>query len=195
MVLGPLAVFAWTSAPSTPPNSNVDMPLNVGNSNQSKIGNLLLNSGNNQTALIIYGGDSSHGLVGIGNITTPSYKLQVGTAGDGSAVGASAFFYSSDSRLKDQIVTLPDALRKVMSLRGVQYAWKSTGQSDIGLIAQEVEKVYPQVVHTGNDGMKSVDYGHLVGPLVEAIKAQQKTIDTLQGRVQRLEALVNTLKK
>lgn len=187
LIAGPIAALAWTSAPATPPSSNVPEPVNAGDTAQSKGNYVLFNTGDHSNGLLIYGSDSTHGKVGIGTLT-PSYKLQVGNAADGSSVGASAFFYTSDVRFKTDIAPVSDALAKVLQLRGVDFTWKTTGKKDVGVIAQEVEKVFPQVVNTGSDGVKAVEYGHLIGPLIEAIKAQQTEIDTLKAEVAALKA-------
>ena len=95
----------------------------------------------------------------------------------------------SDSRLKTDITTINDALGTVGKLRGVNYKWLRSGQSDIGVIAQEVESVVPEVVKTtevaGLDGMeevKSVDYGRLVGVLINSINELKTEVDELKGR-------------
>lgn len=186
IIMGPLLV-AMAAAPANPPSNNVSAPINAGGTVQSKVGGLLLNSGNNAVALTIYGTASTMGKVGIGDIASPSYKLQVGVAGDGSSVGSNAFFYMSDARLKNNIATLSDSLSKVLQLRGVSFNWKTTGRSDVGLIAQEVERVYPEAVNTDDNGIKAVEYGHLVGPLIEAVKAQQEEIESLKARIRALE--------
>jgi len=89
------------------------------------------------------------------------------------------FNSTSDERLKENIQTLENASEKVNQLRGVSFDWKESGLSSIGLIAQEVEKIVPDVV-SETDGTKSISYGSLVGLLVEAIKDQQKQIDELK---------------
>jgi hypothetical protein len=112
---------------------------------------------------------------------------------------------SSDQRLKTDVVNLADeidVLDTVARLRGVAFNWdtavdkvRSYGtQREIGLIAQEVEAVVPQVVGTGADGYKAVDYAKLTALLIEVAKAQQAeiaaqrgTIDGLLARVERLE--------
>ena len=100
----------------------------------------------------------------------------------------------SDKRLKENITTIQNGLDKVLSLRGVEYDWNATsrkGEHDIGLIAQEVEKVIPEVVveHdlcTGEFGLgkektfKTVDYEKIVGVLVEAIKELKQEIEDLK---------------
>lgn len=101
-----------------------------------------------------------------------------------------AYYSFSDERLKDDIKPLEGSLDKVLAMQGVSYKWNSgerKGQSDIGLIAQQVEEVVPEVVRekTNIDGdtFKSVNYEHLVGVLIEAIKEQQKQIDELKAKL------------
>lgn len=119
------------------------------------------------------------GNVGIGT-TSPGYKLDV--AGD---VGAASFTYNSDVRLKKNIKTIKNPLDKILSLRGVTFNWKESGDASVGLIAQEVEKVFPELVN-GKD-IKGVEYGNLVAPLIEAVKEQQRIIDNLEARINILE--------
>ncbi len=109
-------------------------------------------------------------------------------AGEGRFRGDVVAYYSfSDERLKDDVKPLQNSLDKVLAMQGVSYKWNSgerKGQSDIGLIAQQVENVVPEVVRekTNIDGdtYKSVNYEHLVGVLIEAIKEQQNQIDELK---------------
>lgn len=93
-------------------------------------------------------------------------------------VTSAAFFYSSDAALKEDIQTIENPLEKVQQLRGVSYKWKDTGRKDIGLVANEVQKVLPELVADGEH--KTMDYGHMIGLLVEAIKEQQKEIEELK---------------
>jgi hypothetical protein len=96
----------------------------------------------------------------------------------------------SDVRTKENIVTVESGLDLVSQLRGVWYNkigsinildGKPEGRK-VGVIAQEVEKVLPEVVNTDEDGMKSVDYGKMVGVLIEAIKELKQEIDELKGK-------------
>ena len=88
---------------------------------------------------------------------------------------------SSDKRLKDNIITIDSAIEKVSKLRGVYFERKNEiGIRRIGLIAQEVEEVLPEVVYTDKDGMKSVSYGSIIGLLIEAIKEQHEIITQLK---------------
>ena len=92
---------------------------------------------------------------------------------------------TSDARLKENIQTLNNAVDIVNNLRGVAYT--KGGKAELGLIAQEVEQVLPQVVGVDMSGYKTVAYGNVVGLLVEAIKEQQKTIKELTTRLEKLE--------
>ena len=83
---------------------------------------------------------------------------------------------TSDERLKSDIQTIDNALDKVMNMRGVSYTKQA--EKGVGVIAQEIEKVLPEVVTDGE--YKAVAYGNIVGVLIEAIKEQQKQIDELK---------------
>jgi hypothetical protein len=95
--------------------------------------------------------------VGIGT-SSPGFKLDVN--GDSNVNGTSSaitFLYTSDERLKENVQVLSDALEKVKQLNGVSFNWKSNGQAGIGVIAQNVEKVFPELVSTNpSTGLKSV---------------------------------------
>ena len=97
-------------------------------------------------------------------------------SGDFTATGNVSAY--SDIRLKDNIKTLDGS--KVLEMRGVSYT--KDGKESSGVIAQELEKVAPELVmtHENEDGIKSVAYGNLVGYLIEAVKEQQKQIDELK---------------
>ena len=111
------------------------------------------------------------GNVGIGT-TNPTQKLQVGTSGDGSVAIANAWNTFSDIRLKRDLVKLPEALHKLEKLNGYYYFWKNGEDQSrqVGVVAQEVEQVLPELVKTGQDGIKTVDYPKLTALLIEAAK-------------------------
>jgi hypothetical protein len=94
----------------------------------------------------------------------------------------------SDERLKTNIKTIENALDKTLKMRGVSYnRTDSDDKSDkVGVIAQEIISVLPEVVREGDDGMLSVSYGNIVGVLIEAIKEQQKQIDELKDIINGL---------
>jgi hypothetical protein len=83
---------------------------------------------------------------------------------------------NSDERLKTDVKTIENALYKVMSMRGVSYT--KDDKKSIGVIAQEIEKIIPEVVHEGE--YKSVAYGNIVGVLIEAVKDLKKELDDLK---------------
>jgi hypothetical protein len=90
----------------------------------------------------------------------------------------------SDERLKTNIHTIENALEKVMKLRGVSYERIDTGEKNIGVIAQEIKEVLPEVVmeREGEDQFMSVSYGNIVGVLIEAIKELKAEIEELKGQ-------------
>lgn len=184
VVFAPAAASAqWSNPTLAPTGGNTAAPINVSGNAQDKVGGLIINSGGATNGLII-----PYGRVGIG-ATSPGYRLQVGNAGDGTSVAANAYFYISDKRLKKNVEPIEGALAKVLSLAGVTFAWKSTGEKSVGLIAQDVEKVFPELVSENpNTGMKSVEYANLVAPLIEAVKEQQAQIEALKAEVEALKA-------
>ena len=95
-------------------------------------------------------------------------------------LNASNFNSLSDANKKKDIVTITDPIEKVIGLRGVSFRWKENDVSAMGLIAQEVEMVIPDVVSTSSCGEKSVSYDSIIGLLVEAIKDQQNQINELK---------------
>ena len=108
-----------------------------------------------------------------------SEKLATSSAGvsvTGALTASGDVTAFSDERLKSDIETIDNALDKVMNMRGVSYTKQA--EKGVGVIAQEVEKVLPEVVSDGE--YKSVAYGNIVGVLIEAIKEQQKQIDELK---------------
>jgi hypothetical protein len=120
------------------------------------------------------------------------YDFRVcGTAG----IQAAAFIYSSDERLKENIEPLHNSLDKIRELKGYTFNWKEGGKADVGIIAQEVETIFPQLVTTGDNGMKSVAYGNLVAPLIEAVKELAQMFDALAERVFNTEVRQTELEK
>ena len=134
-------------------------------------------------------GAGTTGSVGIGTIA-PGAKLEV--AGD---VMATTFLYSSDERLKKNIIKIESPLEKIMKLDGVSFTWKENGEESIGIIAQNLEEVFPELVKTNEEsGMKSVEYGNLVAPIIEAIKEQQKMIEEQKELINNQQEQIDVLK-
>lgn len=116
---------------------------------------------------------------------TSSFDEVFRVASDGT-VTATAVIETSSKRLKTNVASLSGALAAVQNLRGVSFDWKRDGQHDIGLIAEEVAEVLPEVVEMQDGEAQGVNYGRLTAVLIEAVKEQQSQID-------RLEALVEAL--
>ena len=108
---------------------------------------------------------------------------EAGAATFNSNVNAPNFNTTSDATLKTNVETLTGSLDAVKSLRGVSFDWIESGGSEVGVIAQEVEAVLPNVVSTNDEGIKSVKYGNMVALLIEAIKEQQAQIDELKDKL------------
>ncbi|SHG65223.1 tail fiber domain-containing protein [Pedobacter caeni] len=104
-------------------------------------------------------------------------------------------FTPSDRRLKDHIETLGNVLQKIDQIRGVSFEYKNKHKylsgSKIGVIAQELQKVYPEMVTQGKDGFLKVDYTQLTGMLIQAVKEQQKEIEALKIRMDRQQEQIN----
>jgi hypothetical protein len=106
-------------------------------------------------------------------------------------------FTPSDRRLKDHIETLSNVLAKISQIRGVSFEYKNKHKyvsgAKIGVIAQELQKVYPEMVTQGKDGFLKVDYTQLTGMLIQAVKEQQKEIETLKVRMDRQQEQINSI--
>jgi Chaperone of endosialidase len=124
------------------------------------------------------------GQVGINNMS-PSQSLDV----VGHILATGMIIQNSDITLKKDIVEIDSAVSKLSQIKGVTYKWKNPenhGNNEteqLGIIAQDVEKVFPQVVSTGPNGIKSVSYGDMVAPLIQAIKELKAEIDELKKKV------------
>jgi len=117
----------------------------------------------------------STGNVGIGT-SSPSEKLYV--SGNIYATGNVTAY--SDERIKKNINEIPNALDAVDAIRGVTYTRTDTEEDSVGVIAQEVEAMFPELITENNEGMKSVNYNGLIGVLFSAVKE-------LSAKVRKLE--------
>ncbi len=156
-----------------------------------------------ETATVTFLGEGDNfinsGDLGIGT-TSPNYELDVrGTIGNNTTL------YHSDRRWKTNILPLEYGLQYLMKLNGVSYLWNVADYPDMGFdknvqfgfIAQEFEKVIPELVSTDKKGYKSIDYVKLTPLLVKAVQQQQKIIegmksenDLLKKRLEKVEQLV-----
>ena len=175
----------------------------------SNINNAFSNGSENNGALYIAAQDGMHfltsstvpgaggtfrmtlldnGNFGIGT-NTPAYKLDVA-----GPAHATSFPTSSDKRLKKKITPLKNVLDKLMQLNGVSFEWnklyesmgRSTYSSEIGIIAQEVKEVFPELVTTwGEEEYLAVDYGRLAPVLLEGIKELNRRVEELKKLIEK----------
>lgn len=141
--------------------------------------------------------DVTFGSVRVDDATASTSKTTGALIVDGGAgiagalnVGGDVVAYaSSDERLKDNIELISNPIEKVQSLKGVTWNWNDNADElqqslpNVGVIAQDVEKVLPELVTDRDNGYKGVDYAKLTGLLIEAIKEQQKEIDSLKEKL------------
>jgi hypothetical protein len=116
------------------------------------------------------------------------------TAGRIDATNDVVAFSSSDIRFKENIVPIENALDKISKISGNTYDWKAENKAehgyegnDVGVIAQEIEAVLPQLVQTRESGFKAVKYDKLVALLIEGIKEQQTQIHSLTIEIEKLK--------
>lgn len=156
-------------------------------------------SGNDWTGLTQIG-NGQWGMWGHNNSVNGNLVMYGDRAGtfvvvDGTlrSTGDVVAYYSSDKRLKDNLVKINDPLIKINRLSGYSFNWNDkqdtyeAGSRDIGIIAQEVEEVLPEIVQTRKNGHKAVKYEKLVALLIEGMKEQQEIIDKLEDRIKKLE--------
>jgi hypothetical protein len=130
------------------------------------------------------------GALGLNTHPDPGYMLDVN--GD---IRCTSLTETSDARLKTDIMPLNNALATVTALNGVSFRWKDPemGNGDqIGLVAQEVETVVPELVSEDSDGYKSVSYSKMTAVLVESIKELQEQISAQQTEIEDLKRQLNT---
>lgn len=189
LVSGTRAVFSEGTSGAAAANSALDTLV----LESSGAGGLTIRTPNSTYGGLAFGDDGSslsgqirytHTTDAFTFYTAGTVGFTIASNGDVTAVGNVTAY--SDRRLKKDIDTITDPLGKVSRLRGVNFTRVENGQRGTGLIAQDVLKVAPEAVAADDDGLLSVAYGNLVGLLVEAIKDQQRQIEDLKDRVQRL---------
>ena len=146
----------------------------------------------------------AQGFQGVDGPPGPNGTAFQGGVGAQGATGAQG--PPSDRRLKDNIRPLENVLQKTKQVTGVRFEWNSehdkiklnksiefqrafSGES-IGFIAQDLEKVVPELVFTDEDGFKSVQYGQLVSLGIGSIQEQQKTIYSIYDRINKLKEII-----
>ena len=117
-------------------------------------------------------------------IVDSAYTATIFSLTDAGALTATTVTSSSDENLKENITTIKNPIDTIKKLRGVEYDWRDNNQHSMGVVAQELEKILPYLVHETDNG-KSVMYSNMIGLLIEAIKEQQKQIDELKSIIHK----------
>jgi hypothetical protein len=112
-----------------------------------------------------------------------AYKLVV----SGSIKATGTVVQGSDERLKEDIAPIDNALSRINHIDGVFFKYKDSGDKSIGFIAQQIQKVLPEVVSEDNNGYLGVNYSGVTAVLVEAIREQSSIISDLESRLSKLE--------
>tara|TARA_R110002153_G_scaffold248629_1_gene404820 strand:- start:488 stop:1249 length:762 start_codon:yes stop_codon:yes gene_type:complete len=112
-----------------------------------------------------------------------SVTLNVAASPSFTTVTATTFNTTSDRNTKTDITPIADAVSKVQQLGGYSFMFKDSGEKSSGVIAQDVQKVLPELVQKSDAGDLTVQYGNMVGLLIEAIKEQQAQIDALTAKL------------
>ena len=146
----------------------------------------------------------SGGDVGIGT-ATPGFRLDVqgGDINASGSVRSAGIALTSDIRFKKDIEEIQDPLEKILDLRGVTYNWRQdefperhfSNRPQLGVIAQEIEKQFPQAVDTNPDGYKSVNYPALIAPVIEAVKSLYRRLQGLESNQQTQTREIASLEK
>ena len=153
-------------------------------------------------ALVVTGGAGIAGNIYTGGNIYISQGLTVGTTGFGAvgeirATNNITAYYSSDRRLKSNVETISNALTKLRTLQGVMFDWNDdlieaqggedgyfVRKHDTGIIAQDVEKVLPEVVAERNDGYLAVKYEKLAGLIIQAINELADQVDDIKKKLE-----------
>jgi hypothetical protein len=136
-------------------------------------GNLRIGPGSTEPAEKLYVGGKAHvqgNLTVSGNIT------------------ATAYYQSSDRNLKTEIETISDPFSLLDDIEGKHFIWKGSRKGAYGVIAQDVETVMPEAIGENYEGYKTVEYGQLIAPLIEAVKQLDARVNTLESDNDNLRA-------
>jgi len=126
----------------------------------------------------------STGNLGIGTTNATSKLTVSGNLLVTGIITATDFNSASDIRLKENIQKIDNPIDKIIKIDGVRFDWRSDNKPSMGVIAQNIEEVLPELVN-GEDS-KTVNYNGIIGLLVECVKNQQKQIDDLNIRFDKL---------
>ena len=151
------------------------------------------------SALNVGGLFTAYGGLLVQNLSTFNGAITGTSANFSSCVIASNLTCPSDLRYKKNIIPLENTLSNILKINGVRYDWKQeefpeknfSDKNQIGFIAQEIEKIFPEMVFTDEKGFKSVDYARLTPVLVEAIKELTLRNEKLESRLDKIETILS----
>jgi len=129
----------------------------------------------NVTTAKVADGNITTAKVADGNITSAKMDANITITGTSSAAD---FKSTSDINLKENLEVIQSPLQKLQNINGYTFNWKENGEEAVGVVAQEVEQIFPQLVNVGEDGNKRVNYDALVPVLIEAIKELNNKLDS-----------------
>ena len=187
-VAGDISVGQVTSSPAT--GYGAKLYFNGASDNSDPLWMARYNQSNNTTYLRINLSDDN-----VGDQLQVGYTYYADQAWHTSFyVNTNGAYASSDMRLKDDIDAIPDALKIIQQIRGVQFHWKrelanketQPGKKSFGVLAQEVEAVAPNIISTDETGYKFVNYDSFIPLLIESIKSQQAQIENLQAEIKTI---------
>ena len=127
--------------------------------------------------------DATSGSVSSVNVSSSKLTFNPSTG----TLSATIFTSLSDINQKTNIEKITSAVDLTTQINGVRFDWKDTGEKSAGVIAQEVEEILPEIVHTNEDGIKTVNYNGIIALLVESIKEQQEQINILREEITNLK--------
>ena len=175
--------YTWTGVQQFTGNGNTASASGTGMQAYSTASNGAIMAFHRAGVYAVNFGLDSDSVIRIGGWSAAANRLQLDMSGNLTLAGDVTAY--SDRRVKENIVTVDDALEKINNLRGVYY--NRTDSEDkrtkLGVIAQEILEIVPEVVGQDADGMYNVSYGNLAGLFIEAIKEQQTQINDLKSEI------------
>lgn len=187
------ATFSSTVSASTAPSAGAHLTnktyvdaqdaLKLSLTGGTMTGNLTISNTDNQILLFDSNGynfalRNDSNVCGVFRITASAWAFYTDTTGNVTAAGNVTAY--SDARLKENVETIRDAVSLVSRMRGVFFDRVDTGEAGVGVIAQEMQEIIPQVVKRNHDDTLSVAYGNLVGVLIEAVKELSARVEALE---------------
>jgi hypothetical protein len=164
-----------------------NLTIDLEGNNGSYTGGFLINA-SAPCSVVSYNSTTGYWVNGSGQqcsfaINASSITVPTGTIEAFNFYAQTFLYQGSDIRLKRDIHPLDNSLDKIMQIKPVAFTYKADGKNSMGVIAQDLEKVYPQLVTDGDKGMKYVNYEGLIGPLIDSVQELKKENDDLRQQI------------